>query len=63
MIHTVDGRNSAPPGMVLKPCRQWDKLATSTGDRRISEPSTVLQVWIPGRSVIREISLVLKDNS
>ena len=25
----------------IKPCRYWDKLPTSTGDRRISEPSTV----------------------
>jgi len=33
--HTVDGRNPAPPGM-YKPCKQWDKLPTSTGDRRIS---------------------------
>ena len=27
----------------IKPCRKWDKLPTSTGDRRISEPSTVFQ--------------------
>ena len=38
---TFDGRNPAPPGMVLKPCKFWDKLPTSTGDRRIYEPSTV----------------------
>ncbi len=25
----------------IKPCKQWDRLPTSTGDRRISEPSTV----------------------
>ena len=24
----------------IKPCKYWDKLPTSTGDRRISEPST-----------------------
>ena len=33
-------------GMQTKPvnkCQQWDKLPTSTGDRRISEPSTVSQ--------------------
>ena len=30
-FHTVDGRNPAPPGMVLKPCKSWDKLPTSTG--------------------------------
>jgi len=30
-----------PPGMVLKPCKYWDKLPTSTGERRIFEPSTV----------------------
>ena len=28
----------------LKPCKEWDKLPTSTGDRRISEPSTVLYI-------------------
>ena len=29
---TVDGRNpKQPPGMVLKPCKEWDKLPTSTG--------------------------------
>ena len=25
-FHTVDGRNPAPHGMVLKPCKSWDKL-------------------------------------
>ena len=30
-FHTVDGRNPAPLGMVLKPCKSWDKLPTSTG--------------------------------
>ena len=26
-VHTVDGRNpKQPPGMVLKPCKEWDKL-------------------------------------
>ena len=41
---TVDGRNPAPPnpGMYKTP-RKWDKLPTSTGERRISEPSTVSQ--------------------
>ena len=41
MYNTVDERNPAPPGMVIKPCKYWDKLPTSTGDRRISHPSTV----------------------
>ena len=27
--------------IVQKPCKSWDKLPTSTADRRISEPSTV----------------------
>ena len=28
----VDGRNpKQPPGMYPKPCKQWDKLPTSTG--------------------------------
>ena len=40
--HTVDRRNpKQPPGMFLKPCKWWDELPTSTGKRRISEPSTV----------------------
>ena len=41
---TVDGSEipkEQPPGMVLIPFIKWDKLPTSTGDRRISEPSTV----------------------
>ena len=25
----------------IQPCKQWDKLPTSTGQRGISEPSTV----------------------
>ena len=25
----------------ITPCKKWDKLPTSTGERRISEPSTV----------------------
>ena len=33
---TVDGWNPAPPGMQINPCKQWDKLPTSTGERRIS---------------------------
>ena len=32
---------SQPPGMVQKLCKEWDKLPTSTGERRISEPPTV----------------------
>ena len=32
---------SQPPGMVQKPCKEWNKLPTSTGERRISEPPTV----------------------
>ena len=38
---TVDRRNPANHLGFIKPCKQWDKLETSTGDRRISEPSTV----------------------
>ena len=36
VVHTVDGRNPAPPGMY---CKQWDKLPINWC--RISEPSTV----------------------
>ncbi len=35
-VHTVDGRNPAPPGMYLYTVKSWDKLPTSTGDRCIS---------------------------
>ena len=38
---TVDGGNPAPFGMVLKPCKSWDKLPFPQLVRRISEPSTV----------------------
>ena len=46
-LPTVDGRNPAPPGMVLKPCKSWDKLPFPQLVRRISEPSTVslIQSW------------------
>ena len=30
-----------PPGMALTPWKWWDKLPTSTGERWISEPSTI----------------------
>ena len=33
-----------PPGMYKNPRKWWDKLPSSTGDRRISEPSTVFLV-------------------
>ena len=34
----------SPPGMVLIPVvKKKDKLPTSTGERRISDPSTVLR--------------------
>ena len=42
--HTVAGRNPAPRGMYMgcvKPRKSWDKLPISTGESRISEPSTV----------------------
>ena len=29
----------------IKPYKQWDKLPTSTGERRISEPSTLGNIW------------------
>ena len=38
---TVDGRNPIqPPGIFKIRDKEWDKLPTTTGDRRISEPST-----------------------
>ena len=49
-LHTADGRHpKQPPGLgCIKPCKQRDKLPTSTGARflpstvrQISEPSTV----------------------
>ena len=42
-LTAFDGRNPAP---VQNPCKQWDKLPTSTGDRRIS--SRVFLTRIPG---------------
>ena len=43
-VHTVWWKKS--PGMVLKPCKSCEKLPTSTGAGRISEPSTVW-LWRP----------------
>ena len=37
----VDGSEIRHHLGCIKPCKSWDKLPTSTGDRRISEPSTV----------------------
>ena len=39
---TVDGSesHSQPPGMVLKPCKKWDKLPTSTGE-------LIPDFWLP----------------
>ena len=37
---TVDGRNPANHLGFIKPRKQWDIYTISTGDRRISEPST-----------------------
>ena len=39
--NTVDGRNAKQQPGMYKTCKECDKLPTSTGDRRISEPSTV----------------------
>ena len=39
--HTVDERNPAVPGTYKTLVNNWKRLPTSTGDRRISEPSTV----------------------
>ena len=39
--HTGDGRNPIPNHLECrKPCKSWDNLPTSTGERWISEPST-----------------------
>ena len=40
--HTVDGRNPANHLGCLKPCKQWDKLPTSTGAG--FQPSIVFQL-------------------
>ena len=41
-IDTVDGSEITNNHLeCIKPCKQWNKLPTSTGDHRISEPSTV----------------------
>ena len=42
MTQTVQKSQGQPPfGCLANPFKQWDKLPTSTGARRISEPSTV----------------------
>ena len=38
---TVDGSEILHHQRCIKPCKWMDKLPTSTGERRISEPSTV----------------------
>ena len=40
---TVDGRNPFRTWYIynIKPCKYWDIDHISTGDRRISEPSTI----------------------
>ena len=46
-IHpSVDARNPVPPGIYINLVKQWDKLPTSTGERRISEPSTVWFIFL-----------------
>ena len=43
LLGTVHGRTPAPPGLFENlEKKQSDKLPTSTGERRISEPSTVV---------------------
>ena len=50
-------RDLAAPGMLLKPFRKsWDKLPTSTGERRISEPSTISPIK-SGKSLKNTIHL------
>ena len=44
-LHTVDGWTPAPPGDVENHVKYWDTLPTSTGERRISEPSTVSLIY------------------
>ena len=47
---TVDGWNpKQPPGMVLKPCKSWDKLPTSTGPgfQPSTEGSWNFGSWVP----------------
>ena len=44
----------------IKPRKSWDKLPTSTGDRRISEPSTVrtAEAAIRSRHEVRNLSIL-----
>ena len=69
----IDGRNPIPNhlGCTFHPCKKsWDKLPTSTGERRISEPSTVwlthLEWWIIAKGSItykKGLRLALFDHS
>ena len=51
--HTVDASEIWRENHLgcTKPCKQWNKLSTSTGDRRISEPLTVVLPNIYPRNV------------
>ena len=40
-VASVDGRNPLQHLGCMKPCQQWDKLPTSTGDRRISSINSI----------------------
>ena len=37
-----------------KPIKLWDKLPTSTGERRISEPSPVVLLWLTSHVLFRD---------
>ena len=47
-LHTVDGRNAAPPGMCVKPCKYWVNYCTYQLVFRISQPAPVGSVFFGG---------------
>ena len=59
--HTVDGRNPASP--LQNPVNKRDKLPTSTGERRISEPSTVWPSFDHRKSCFPEFKYMDDENS
>jgi len=53
-LHTVDGRNPAPPFGCMKPYKYWGTLPISTGERLISEPSTVCPLLPMDLDILRD---------
>ena len=64
--NTVDGRNPANHLGCLKPCKQWDKLPTSTGVSRISAINSISLLACNHHKpseVPQSLSFVLRNSS